>query len=153
MSLAVTPAQDARDVLPGAQFADAYRTGVGGAAINARSAAERMMARTPAWVGRLMAIRNAIMAPFGVRAPKWQGRSSAAAIGIFPVVSEAPGRLVAGFDDVHLDFRLVVDVEGGFVTTTTVVRTHNVLGRGYLAAIMPFHRLIVQQMLRQVAAP
>jgi hypothetical protein len=39
------------------------------------------------------------------------------------------------------------------VTATTIVRTHNLLGRAYLATILPFHRLIVQQMLSQVAAP
>ena len=38
------------------------------------------------------------------------------------------------------------------VTATTLVRTHNWLGRAYLAIILPFHRLIVRTLLRQVAA-
>ncbi len=68
-------------------------------------------------------------------------------IGIFPVLSETPDRLVAGFNDSHLDFRVVVDVAtcraaGQHVTVTTLVRTHNWLGRTYLAIILPFHRLI-----------
>ena len=75
-------------------------------------------------------------------------------IGIFPVVSETPERLVAGFNDHHLDFRVVVDVaafaDGQQVTTTTLVKTHNWLGRTYLTVIMPFHRLISRTMLRQV---
>ena len=29
---------------------------------------------------------------------------------MFPVLSETPERLVAGFNDHHLDFRVVVDV-------------------------------------------
>ena len=37
------------------------------------------------------------------------------------------------------------------VTATTLVLTHNLLGRAYLAIIMPFHRLIVRALLRQVA--
>jgi hypothetical protein len=37
------------------------------------------------------------------------------------------------------------------VTATTLVLTHNLLGRVYLAIILPFHRLIVPAMLRQVA--
>jgi hypothetical protein len=77
-------------------------------------------------------------------------------IGIFPVLSETPKRLVAGFNDRHLDFRVVVDVvpvgSGQQVTMTTLVLTHNLLGRVYLAVIMPFHRLIARVMLRQVAA-
>jgi hypothetical protein len=38
------------------------------------------------------------------------------------------------------------------VTATTLVRTHNLLGRSYLAIILPFHKLIARAMLRQVAA-
>jgi hypothetical protein len=40
---------------------------------------------------------------------------------------------------------------GQRVTATTLVRTHNWLGRTYLAIILPFHRLVVRAMLRQVA--
>lgn len=36
------------------------------------------------------------------------------------------------------------------VTATTPVMTHNLPGRVYLATIMPFHRIIVPAMLRQV---
>jgi Protein of unknown function (DUF2867) len=83
-------------------------------------------------------------------------RSPPTPSGIFPVLSESPNRLVAGFNDRHLDFRVVVDVtpsdQGQRVTATTLVLTHNLLGRAYLAIIMPFHRLVVRAMLRQVAA-
>ena len=62
---------------------------------------------------------------------------------------------MAGFNDKHLDFRLVVDVAAAGatrnVTATTLVLTHNWLGRAYLALILPFHRLIVPAMLRKVA--
>ncbi len=40
---------------------------------------------------------------------------------------------------------------GQRVTATTLVLTHNLLGRTYLAIILPFHRLVVRAMLRQVA--
>jgi hypothetical protein len=77
-------------------------------------------------------------------------------IGIFPVVSETPERLIAGFNDRHLDFRVVVDVANAgarqIVTATTLVLTHNWLGRTYLAIILPFHRLILRAMMRQIAA-
>jgi hypothetical protein len=74
---------------------------------------------------------------------------------MFPVLSETPQRIVAGLNDSHLDFRVVVDIAGAgagrSVTATTVVLTHNLLGRVYLAIILPFHRLIVRAMLRQIA--
>jgi hypothetical protein len=157
MSRAVTPPADALLVLPGAQFADCYEMAIGGPAISPHVAAQRMLGRSPRWVGRLMRLRNAVMAPFGVRVPHWTGTVTPSQIGIFPLVSETPSRVVAGFDDKHLDFRVVVDVTaraiGQSVTATTIVRTHNLLGRAYLATILPFHRLIVRQMLSQVAAP
>jgi hypothetical protein len=99
-------------------------------------------------------LRHRLVAPFGLktRAPN---ESGADIIGLFPVVSQTPDRLVAGFNDKHLDFRLVVDVaaagQSQSVTATTLVLTHNLLGRAYLAIIMPFHRLIVRALLRQVA--
>jgi len=102
-----------------------------------------------------VSLRNALVAPFGL---KTSGASENAKdlIGIFPVLSQAPDRLVAGFDDLHLDFRVVVDVvssgQGQQVTATTLVLTHNLLGKAYLAIIMPFHRLVVRSLLRQVAA-
>jgi hypothetical protein len=138
--------------LAGAQFADAFCITVDGHALNARQASERMMTRGPRWIERLMALRNALVAPFGLKEARAGGSDS---IGIFPVVSETPARLVAGFNDKHLDFRVVVDVVasglGQRVTATTLVLTHNWLGRTYLAIILPFHRLVARTMLRQVA--
>jgi hypothetical protein len=153
---AVDPAVDTNTLLAGAQYVDAYRITVDGTALDARRAAERMMARGPRWVESLMALRNRLVAPFGLKTPLPTTAASADSIGIFPVVSETPERLVAGFNDHHLDFRVVVDVatsgHGQQVTATTLVLTHNLLGRTYLAVILPFHRLIARTMLKQVAA-
>ncbi|WP_348626172.1 MULTISPECIES: DUF2867 domain-containing protein [unclassified Mesorhizobium] len=60
-----------------------------------------------------------------------------------------------GLDDRHLDFRLLVEVRDLGMTcqevaATTIVKTHNWLGRAYLAIVMPFHRIIVPAMLAQV---
>lgn len=152
----VTPQVDAATLLAGARFMDAYRLEVSGANLDARQAAERMMARAPRWVDLLLAARNIMVAPFGLKTSGSEGRASRDIIGIFPVVSETPDRLVAGFNDRHLDFRVVVDVattgQQQNITATTLVLTHNRLGRIYLKIILPFHRLVVRAMLRQVAA-
>jgi Protein of unknown function (DUF2867) len=151
---AIQPEIDPDALLPGAQFIDAFSIAVDDAALDARQAAEKMTARGPRWIEALLDLRNHLVAPFGLKTPVPTGTS--ATIGIFPVISEAPGRLVAGINDKHLDFRLVVDVaaeaNGCRVTATTLVKTHNLLGRTYLAIILPFHRLIVPSMLRQVAS-
>jgi hypothetical protein len=151
----VPPLVDPTALLAGAQFMDAYRLDLENSALDARRAAERMMARAPRWVDALLVLRNIIVAPFGLKTSGGE-RAAREIIGIFPVVSETPERLVAGFNDRHLDFRVVVDVatigRRQSVTATTLVLTHNWLGRTYLKIIMPFHRLVVRAMLRQVAA-
>jgi hypothetical protein len=153
----VAPRIDPGPLLPGAQFMDAYRLEVDGENLDARKAAERMMARAPRWVDMLLALRNIIVAPFGLKTSGEDRRAPRDIIGIFPVVSETPERLVAGFNDKHLDFRVVVDVatigQRQSITATTLVLTHNWLGRTYLTVIMPFHRLVVRAMLRQVTQP
>jgi hypothetical protein len=154
--LAVDPDANTGPLLAGAQFRDAFSVVVDDAALDARHAAEKMLGRSPRWIEQLLALRNFLVAPFGLKtgAPKEPGRYDI--IGLFPVVSERPDRLVAGFDDKHLDFRVVVDVaaagHGQRVTATTLVLTHNLLGRVYLTVILAFHRLVVRALLRQVAA-
>jgi hypothetical protein len=154
--LEITPHVDRDALLAGAQFVDAYSIAVDGGALDARHAAERMITRQPRWAEALLALRNILVKPFGLRTSGASRIAPREMIGIFPIVSETPGQLVAGFNDSHLDFRLVVDVatsgDRQNVTATTLVLTHNLLGRAYLALILPFHRLIVRAMLRKVAA-
>lgn len=154
---AVEPRIAAGTLLAGAQFVDAYGLAVPDPALDARRAAERMLGEQPGWIAGLMALRNAVVLPFGLKTPRPARPGAAGAIGVFPIVSETRERLVAGFDDRHLDFRVVVDVAsaggGRRVTATTLVRTHNLLGHAYLAAVLPFHRAIVPAMLRQLLAP
>jgi hypothetical protein len=152
----ITPDTDPGPWLAGAQFIDAYRLEIAGSGLDAREAATRMFARSPCWVKALLDLRNLIVAPFGLKTSGAGERSTGGMIGLFPVVSETTERLVAGFNDSHLDFRVLVDVgpagAGQQVTATTLVRTHNWLGRTYLAVIMPFHRLVIRSLLRRIAA-
>jgi Protein of unknown function (DUF2867) len=150
----VQPEVDRDSVLAGAQFADAFRVTVADVDLDARGAAERMFSRGPRWVEALLDLRNMIVAPFGLKTSGAGEPNAGGMVGIFPILSETPERLVAGFDDHHLDFRVVLDVApangGRDVTATTLVLTHNRLGHAYLTAIVPFHRLIAKTLLRQV---
>ena len=150
----IAPAVDADTLLSGAQFADAFCVDINDRDLDARRAAERMMARQPRWAEALVSLRNFLVAPLGLKTSGASPGVPRDMIGIFPVVSETPDRLIAGFNDSHLDFRVVVDVTAPAsvrqVTLTTLVKTHNWLGRTYLAIITPFHRLIVPALLRQV---
>jgi hypothetical protein len=152
----VCPSATTAGILRGAQFADAYCMTITSTMRDARMAAELTIGRSPGWVQMLLALRDAAVLPFGLKTATAQPARNADVIGIFPVLSESADRLVAGLDDRHLDFRVVIDLAGSFecgqeVTVTTLVRTHNRLGRLYLATIMPFHRMIARAMLRQLA--
>jgi hypothetical protein len=150
----VEPLIDANTLLSGAQFIDAFRVTRDAAPLTARQAAERMLGHSPPWVERLMALRDLLVRPFGLTTAKTARHAAVDKIGIFPVLSETPGRLIAGFNDSHLDFRVVVDVvaagSGQSITATTVVLMHNWLGHVYLTVIKPFHRLVVRAMLKQL---
>jgi len=151
----ITPPADTDTLLAGAQFADAFRVEIRDRDLDARRAAERMMARQPRWAEALLSLRNLLVAPLGLKTSGAGLVPPRDMIGIFPVVSQTPDRLIAGFNDRHLDFRVVIDVtrsDGARqVTATTLVKTNNWFGRTYLAIIMPFHRRIVPALLRQVA--
>ncbi|MBW7973347.1 DUF2867 domain-containing protein [Bradyrhizobium sp. BR 10289] len=153
----VTPNVDAGTVLAGAQFIDAFRADVGQAKLSAREACTRMVLHGPRWIDALTRLRNILVTPFGLKTSGEGAYAPGGLIGLFPVVSETPERLVAGFDDYHLDFRIVVDVAGEatlrHVTVTTLVKTNNLLGRTYLALITPFHKIVARGMMGRIAEP
>ncbi|UGV24233.1 DUF2867 domain-containing protein [Rhodopseudomonas boonkerdii] len=153
MVSAVQPTADIDAFLAGAQFADAFCITTA-TTLSAREAAERMLSRSPWWVDALMKLRDAIVTPLGLKTAKSARNEKVEKVGFFPLLSETPQRLVAGFNDSHLDFRVVIDVAsleaGQRVTATTIVLTHNWIGRTYLTIITPFHRMVVRSMLKQV---
>ena len=143
-------------LFPHARMSDAYRLVVNEESLDAPTAALRMFGRVPRWIRTLMAMRNRLVAPLGLKTGRDKVTSPTRRIGIFPVISETPECVVLGLDDRHLDFRVAVDVMplGGArsqVTATTLVCPHNRLGRAYLAVVLPFHRVIVPAMLAQAA--
>lgn len=146
----VTVRPDHYGVLPKASFADTYI--VHDAAFsNAMDAARGAFGKAPVWIGALMHLRNMIVRPFGlVHTPQQVNPNR---IGFFPVLQDTKNRVVLGLDDKHLDFRVVVELlnAGRSVSMTTLVKPHHILGKAYLTAIMPFHRLIAATILAQAA--
>lgn len=139
--VSVPPPVDCDSLLPGHDFADAYAVSIP-EGMNAAEAARRAFANAPRWAATSMALRDRLVGPFGLKPAPSSG---------FPMISETLERVVMGFDDRHLDFRIVVTVACGVATLTTIVRRHNALGRAYLLAIMPFHRLIARAFAANIA--
>ncbi|MDX8348323.1 DUF2867 domain-containing protein [Cognatiyoonia sp. IB215446] len=112
-----------------------------------RAAAE-VITDFPGWAQFLLLIRRIMTAPFGLDN---DGPDVPDKVGPFPVESESGTELIAGFDDKHLDFRVSVMALDGQVSLATWVSPHNIGGRLYLAAIMPFHIAIARNALARVA--
>ncbi|MDD3444910.1 MAG: DUF2867 domain-containing protein [Zavarzinia sp.] len=147
----VVPEPALSALLPGASYADAFRGVSELRSLDAPSAAKRIMGRAPLWVQGLMALRNVIVVPFGLRT---RIDSAGPHLGLFPILSETARQVVLGLDDRHLDFRVSVEVDPApgqrrRITVTTLVRPHNIWGRIYLRLILPFHKLIVAAMMAQ----
>ncbi|MCD9028425.1 DUF2867 domain-containing protein [Luteimonas sp. BDR2-5] len=124
----------------------------------------------PSGVSRLMALRNVLVRPFGLRtSPLGCPASSLLSqdapqrfAGRFPVLARrvsAEGKcveVILGADDRHLAFRTCVRVEamtdGGMrCAMATRVRTRNLFGRLYMAAIRRVHMRYVAPVMLQLA--
>lgn len=124
--------------------------------LDAWTAAQRALSVPPAWVRVLLTVRDGIVRPFGIKTANDIARGRGERCGLFPVLSKTPERVVLGLDDRHLDFRIVVDAHRmganeTRVLVTTLVKRHNLFGRSYLFAIMPFHKRIVRALLARIA--
>ncbi|MBM7068701.1 DUF2867 domain-containing protein [Actibacterium sp. 188UL27-1] len=110
--------------------------------------AAQIITTFPGWAKGLLQIRRLVTAPFGLSN---DGPDAADKLGPFPVESETDHELIAGFNDRHLNFRVSVMSQEGQVFLATWVHPHNIGGRLYLSAIMPFHILIARNALSRVA--
>ncbi|QLF68654.1 DUF2867 domain-containing protein [Peteryoungia desertarenae] len=142
--------------LPAGDWADSYAVSVSRVDLVALDVAKSMFGDVPRWVRTLLAFRNRIVSLVGLKSAelKMTGRES---IGGFPLLASTGDQALLGFDDWHLDFRILISVEkisGGRqrVRVTTLVKRHNLFGRIYIFVVTPFHRLIVRSFLRRFLA-
>jgi Protein of unknown function (DUF2867) len=115
------------------------------------TAAARAM-NFPLWAKGLLRLRNIAAVPLGLRAAMLRGETAANCIGPFPIDQRNGSEVILGFDDDHLNFRISILCGGGRAFGATWVHRNNALGRAYLAAIMPFHILVMRNAMRQVAS-
>jgi hypothetical protein len=146
-----------RDV---ATFRDSYEAPLSDAALAPIEILRRVMGGTPQWATGLMALRNRIVAPLGLKTGPMNAPGNARRdpqvgdrLGLFAVFAVSDDELVVGVDDLHLDVRVSVLKlwRGGQprYVLSTVVRTHNGLGRLYMLPVGRIHPLIVRSMMRR----
>lgn len=144
--------------LPGADWVDRKTVSVARRDVSAADAARIALGDAmPGWVVGLLRLRNFIVGLIGLKgAGPGSNDNGSRSIGGFPIVSETPQKVVLGFNDWHLDFRIVVEAvpqgSGTDLSLMTLVRRKHWFGRLYIFLITPFHVLIVRQSLKAIRA-
>ncbi|MGB5723012.1 MAG: DUF2867 domain-containing protein [Parasphingorhabdus sp.] len=150
--------------LPDADFGDAYGVSVPSSDQSPEDSFHAIMSSMPDWFRRLFKLRNKLVRPFGLVAPRSsevdrmmpkQGYQPGDRIGVFEFYGRTGNEVITGADDKHLDFRLsVLRIPGpgvDEVIVSTLVKRHNFAGRAYLRSILPFHELGIRSLLRNAA--
>ena len=119
---------------------------------------------SPKWVENLMTLRNKIVLLFGLKTGdkdidrqklirEFKGNPKEK-LGLFKVYAKTENELILGEDDKHLDFRvsLLTDnlsSDDKKLTISTTVKFNNWFGKLYFLPVKPFHKLIVNRMLKE----
>jgi len=148
----------------GADLADAYAIRLPpDSRRDIETLARFMLGEQAPWLHLLMAMRDAMVAGFGIKTSRQLRKAPTSKVSdrlyIFRVYATCKDEMILGEDDKHLDFRVSVllrsdGAEGdgkNEIVVTTVVHCHNLLGRTYLALIAPFHRIVVRSNLQRAA--
>ncbi|MET0321555.1 MAG: DUF2867 domain-containing protein [Duganella sp.] len=145
--------------LQGASFYDCYALDIAPSDETALAMYLQVVAHTPGWVNALMALRNRMVQLAGLKNLGHLGdvdpSKPATAyrlgdrVGIFSIVHLSDEEVILTDIDKHLKVELSVRKHPRKVSVSTVVHTHNALGRFYMLFVAPLHRRIVPATLRR----
>lgn len=126
----------------------------------------RVVSQTPRWIDALMVVRNLTVSMFGLKNLGALSQVSSIKttadyvlgdrVGIFTLLYKSEDEMLLCDQDKHLSVVVSVhkqttqDDVPGLVTVTTVVLTHNWLGRLYMIPVRPLHRIIARSMTSAV---
>ncbi|MCZ4271307.1 DUF2867 domain-containing protein [Maritalea porphyrae] len=111
------------------------------------------------WAVNLLKLRNILMQPFRLKSTKDLmdnaqvpplEKTIGDRVAFFKIYNISENEIILGEDDWHQDFRVSLyrtSAANPRVIMTTICKRHNAFGYAYLAAILPFHKLIVRSTL------
>ena len=144
----------------GAHFHDSYRMAVGADPRSVLQLYLDTVVRTPAWVDRLMALRNAVVSRIGLkdlgalgtldRAKPASAYRPGDRVGIFELLHVSDDEVILGDSDRHLDVQVSLWRGDGGLSMSTVVHVHRPLGHVYMLFVAPVHRRIVPAVMRRM---
>lgn len=147
--------------LAGADLFDAFEVPIDGGNRSALEIFIDLMAKTPAWINGLMAVRDRAVALFGLKhlgsldnidpAKKAVSYRVGDRVGIFSILSVSDREVVLLEKDKHLEAKVSLcktsDGNRNTAVISTVIHVHNLLGRAYMIPVWPLHKLIVPSLL------
>lgn len=141
--------------LAGAGFSQAREAPLHDPRLTPLEIAAAVFAATPPWVEALVQVRNALVAPLGLKpagrlaAPSPAPPAVGRALSIFRVESADDREAVVFLGDRHVDVRMAFLKREAAGRPTyavlTIVEIHNALGRLYMRPVGPFHQLLVRR--------
>lgn len=108
----------------------------------------------PKWVSVLMKVRNKIVSIFGLDTGDGSKQTEIKSLtigdkhGVFKIFDIQPSEIIAGEDDKHLDFRVSILKDDGYLILSTLVHYNSSFGKFYFFIVKPFHKLVVKGMLK-----
>lgn len=160
VACAFPTSSDLRRYLEGFDFTDSYGAVLNRSDLSILQVYLAVFAHHPWWAKLLLLLRTRIVSLFGIGGPTARQMNHleiketygiGEKIALFTLYAQDSDELIAGGNDKHLDFRVSVlrlrENGAARVVVTTVVRTHNLFGRVYLAIITPFHKFGVKHLL------
>lgn len=148
--------------LPGAHFHDSYVIPYPVGEQSALAICLQVIGASPPWVDRLMRLRNQLVQLVGLKdlgdlndfgdlaSRPLDSYREGQRVGIFTLLRLTPNEVILGDSDRHLDVQVsFATANGSSLINTTVVHTHNRLGRYYMWLVKPFHRRIVRSLLKR----
>ena len=113
----------------------------------------------PAWVLSLLKLRDAVVGIFGLKTGNKDDINTAAyypigsKAGYFTVLDRNDNEIVMGEKDKHLNFKTSAFINrnnpDSEIYLSTIVQYNNIWGRLYFLPVKPFHRLIIQSILKR----
>jgi len=154
-----------RDLIRNAYFHDSYHAPLTRPERPIVDIYAAILGHAPLMLKLLLIVRNAIVRPFGLKAPTATdimrggfktGHAVGDTIGRWRIFFISDDEIIAGGDDKHQDFRVSVlrvrGAETAGVVMTTICTVHNSFGKIYLFFVVPIHRYGVRKLMSNAVA-
>ncbi len=151
-------------VFPRIDYQDCYAMDVYRNDIELNDVVRCFFTTAPAWVVKLMKLRDNLGKMVGLKTNNALEKSSSdpnissfkpgEKFGLFQILERNENEVIMGTDDKHLNFRVSIFLSdqgpAKKISISTIVVLHNSFGRAYMKMVTPFHKMVVPGMMNKI---